>query len=178
MPPLRKGPDRLAPEDDDCDDPDSDGGEAVEVCRSTDDHEKDNLEDADGRTNQPQAQSHADLFRVRANLHLMSMSGSIVKARVRSSPDCPVSDRLSNAALRTLAPQRSWRVAFSLWPTIRSRTQSSSAPSKLSRGFRDKASFPHAGQRRGPVKFSLSWLRSVLSPRCLCRSSSPSPPRR
>ena len=83
MPPLRKSPNRLAPEDDDRDDPDSDGRKAVEVCRSTDDHEKDNLEDADGGTYQPQAQSHADLLRVRARLHLMSMSGSIAKALVR-----------------------------------------------------------------------------------------------
>jgi len=84
MPPLHKGPDRLAPENDDRHNPDSNGGEATEVCRGTNDRETDDLEDADGGTDQPQAHSHTNFVRVRARPHLMSMPGSIAGTSVRS----------------------------------------------------------------------------------------------
>ena len=104
MPPLRKGPDRLAAENDNRHNPDSNGGEAVEVCRGTNDRETDDLEDADGDTDQPQAQSHTDLVRVRARPHLMSMPGSVAGIGVRSSPDCPLSDPLPGTSVELPGP--------------------------------------------------------------------------
>ena len=84
MPSLHKSPDCLATENDDRHYPNSNAGEAAEVCRGTNDRETDHLEDSNGSTDQPQAQSHADLVRVRTRLHLMSMPVPIAGVSVCS----------------------------------------------------------------------------------------------
>lgn len=81
---LHKRPDCLATENDDRHYSDSDAGKAAEVCRGTNDRETDHLKNADDGTDQPQAQSHADLVWVRARPHLMSMPGFIAGVSVRS----------------------------------------------------------------------------------------------